>query len=53
MMRMAAVGESEEELEPWLLVDIVAVRSCAASLLTRTAALFRPGKEKLEKEQRF
>lgn len=48
MMRMAAVGESEDELELWWLVDIAAVLSCTASLLTRTAALFRPGKEKLK-----
>lgn len=52
MMRMAAVGEPEDEMELWLLVDIAAVLSCAASLLTRTAALFRLGKEKLKTRTR-
>ena len=51
MMRMAAVGVSplaaEDELEPAVLVDMAAVLSCAASLLTRTTALLRLGKEKL------
>lgn len=58
MMRMAAVGASaltaEDELAPWLLVDMVALLSCAASLLTRTTALFRPGSEKLRRtEQKY